>query len=29
MVTVSDNATAGGSFNYVASDGTLTDPATR
>ena len=27
-VTVSDTGAAGGSFNYVASDGTLTDPTT-
>jgi Ca2+-binding RTX toxin-like protein len=28
IVTVSDNATAGGSFTYTGSDGALTDPAT-
>jgi Ca2+-binding RTX toxin-like protein len=27
-ITLSDNATAGGSFTYTGSDGTLTDPAT-
>ena len=28
VVTLADNAAAGGSFTYVASDGSLTDPAT-
>ncbi|MDR6631554.1 Ca2+-binding RTX toxin-like protein [Phyllobacterium sp. 1468] len=28
IITLSDNATAGGSFTYTGSDGTLTDPAT-
>ena len=28
VITLSDNATAGGSFTYTGSDGTLTDPAT-
>ena len=26
MITVSDNTVAGGSFNYIVSDGSLTDP---
>ncbi|TXR47174.1 peroxidase family protein [Phyllobacterium endophyticum] len=28
IITLADNTTAGGSFTYTASDGTLTDPAT-